>query len=406
MWLRRARLVVPATIGLVLGCQALWASEASRHLVAKGRLAYHAGRYDEARALFADAVSADEGDAEAHQSLGLAFACLDRWSEAVAAFERALELRPDFPEARDALEVARTHTPTDAAVSAPASKPWELHMAVGGGYDSNPAVEPDSRGLRTRGDRGDATFVLSGGGRYDVLSNDWALVRLEYDLYQTLHPELDDFDFRSHRVRATGSIQAHRGLWVGLQGGYTHYTLGPHSYLSEPFALPFASMLWGEWGLTQVTYRHGDETYLTRPFHDMRDGPNDSAGVSQTFYLDDRRLTLGYQFESARPRRSIGDDYRLASQQGYVSLGLPIAWEVDADLMYVYRSDGYTEPNSFTGFQERRHDDVHYFYAAVSRPLTDHLSVAVTYQGTINDSNVDVFEYRRNVVAMLFQVSY
>src|SRR5215470_9685013 len=85
----------------------LLASEQSEQLVAKGYVAYDAGRYGEARDLFAQAVAADGRDADARYALGLALAKLERWANAAGAFAWALALRPDFDAARVALDDAR-----------------------------------------------------------------------------------------------------------------------------------------------------------------------------------------------------------------------------------------------------------------------------------------------------------
>src|SRR5438034_1382094 len=91
------------------------------------------------------------------------------------------------------------------------------------------------------GDRDDAAFLFVAGGHFDLLRSERLLLRLDYDFYQTLHPDLDDFDFRSHRVAGLASWAVRRWLRASVQGGYDHYTLGSHAYLHEPFVLPFPS---------------------------------------------------------------------------------------------------------------------------------------------------------------------
>jgi hypothetical protein len=400
-------------------------SERSELLVAKGQVAYHDGRFEEARALFREALAADEGDADAHYALGLVLLRLGRREEAAPAFERALALRPDFDAARRGLAAAHGEALEPggerllatgasgelerlaAARAREGRRRWAVSATTGFQYDSNVTLEPGGRFALGQGDQSDVGFVLAGGGRYDAYSGPNALVRLEYDLYQTLHPDLDDFDFRSHRVRGTGSYALRPELWAGVQGGYNHYTLGPHSYLGEPYVMPFVSVLEKTWGLTQLTYRHGAETYLSTPFHDVRDGPADGGNVSQYFYFEGARyVTVGYQFSAENPDSPAGDDYQFRSNQGYVAGGFPAWWQVVVDLMYLYRNDDYTKPNSFAAFRKTRQDNGHFLYAALTRPFGEHLSVALAYYGTWNGSNIGAFDYRRQVVAALLQVAY
>ena len=220
------------------------ASEESQRLTAKGEVAFQQERWEAALAYFELAVANDAADATAHYDQGLALGRLGRWPEAEAAFDRALALRPDFDEARRGRDLARQAIEAETAeprTLLPGSQPrggrrWSVYAGTGVQYDTNVTLTP--RGLAappSSGKKADAGFLFSAGGYYDVIERPDALFRLEYDLYQTLHPDLDDFDFRANRVRGTLSYRALADLWAGVQGGYNHYTLGPHSYLGEPF---------------------------------------------------------------------------------------------------------------------------------------------------------------------------
>jgi tetratricopeptide (TPR) repeat protein len=403
------------------------ASPESELLVAKGEVAYHQGRYGEARALFEQAVAADGNDADAHHGLGRTFVALEQWEAAVDAFERALALRPGFARARDALAEARAgaglaaeparprperaeqeeeRAPELADRRARTRKRWEIHASTGVLYDTNVTLAPGGRERLGLEERDDVAFILSGGARYDVVARPNALLRLEYDLYQTLHVDVDDFDLLAQRIRGTASYALRPSVWIGIQGGYNRYHLGGDSYLAEPFGMPFLSLLEGGWGLTQVTYRHGDDTYFSTPFNDVRDGPSDAVGASQTFYWGERYLTVGYQHEQQNPTPTAGNDFQLVSNQGYVQLGFPAWWQTALDFVYLYRYDDYMRPNSEAGFRRSRLDNGNYFYASMRRPLTEHVSVGVVYTGTWNVSNIELFDYDRNVVTGLLEVSY
>ena len=409
------------------------ASERSELLVAHGQVAYHRGRYEEARARFAEAVAADPQDATARYQLGLALMALERWDEAQATLEQTLRLAPDLEPARRALELARTEQMPTGEVARPGApeapsaverKRWEVHAATGFQYDSNVTIAPGGAIGKQFGDKDDAGFILSGGGRYDLLDREDSLIRLEYDLYQTLHVSLTDFDFRAHHVRGTASHALYKSFWGGVEGGYHHYTLGPHSYLSEPTVMPFLSLLEGSWGLTQLAYRFGYDTYLSRPYNEVRDGPTNAVGLTQNLYGSDGAsyATMGYQYGTEDPRCGtcsaeplpgstntqlpVGNDFALQFHQAFAGVGFPLWWQVAIDLMYLYRYDDYTHPNSFTNFTKARHDSTHYFYASLSRPIIPHVSVVLAYFGTIDYSNISLYEYHRNVVSAVLEVTY
>jgi tetratricopeptide (TPR) repeat protein len=447
---RGVRLLLAAAL-LYLPCRAL-ASQESERLTAKGEAAFQGQRYEDARALFAEAVAADPGDATASYDLGLALGKLGRWEEAEQAFTRALEVRPDFPEARSGRDLAgararegggstapeRQLTGTAgqaerAGVAAETPRPWGVHATTGVQYDSNVAVDPRGHNVLAVGpgghhqDRGDVAFLLGVGGRYDVIDRPNVLARFEYDFYQTLHPHLSDFNFMSHRLRGTVGYALAPDLWGGMQGGYGYYGLGSDSYLNEPYFNPFLSYLESSWGLSQLSYRRSFDTYLSQPFHELRDGPVDALGLVQTLYDGPRYLTAGYEFGVEHPTHSSSlvpvanfnpavnplnfpaiqpSDYQAQSHQAFLGVGFPAWWRSAVDLMYLFRYEDYTRPNSRTNFTTKRHDSGHHMYANLTRPINDVVSVVASYYGTVNLSNIPTFDYRRNVAGVSLQVAF
>jgi hypothetical protein len=420
-------------------------SDRSEILVAKGQVAYHQGKREDAVRLFREATVADERDAVAHEQLGQALLELGRRDEATRSFERALALDPASASARRGLERARGAA--DAGVAAEAvgttvgdlgrippvrtareEKRWSLNATVGFQYDSNVTVEatgsgtilPDGRIVDDPGDQDDVAFVLGFGGEYNLIQRSDFLLRFGYDFYQTLHPDLDDFDFNAQQPRLTASWGVTPALWLGMQAGYNYYLLGDDTYQGEPYVMPFLSYIEGEWGLTQVMYRHGQDTYFSGSFNDVRDGANDAVNASQTFFFgEDRYVTVGYQWNAEDPRHSnpkqlagvnaglsYPTDWGFFSNQAYLGLGLPLPWEAYADVLYLFRYDDYTDRNSFANFTKRRKDDGNFVYAGVTRPITEHLAVALTYYGSFNGSNIEDFDYTRHVVGTLLQVTY
>ncbi len=423
-----------------------FASQTSERLVAQGQVAYQEQRYEDARAMFARAAADDPGDASAQYGLGLALGKLGRWEEAVVAFQRATALRPGFTEAEDGLALARSHATAGAGPQAlePARRagevneaeaagateeavrhPWGIYASTGIQYDSNVTIAPRGEPIPNNHHRGDTGFIFSAGGRYDLIDAPNYLVRLEYDVYQTVHVHLTDFDFQSHRVRATGGYSFAPWLWAGLQGGYEYYLLGYDSYLNEPYFNPFVSFLEHQWGLTQLSYRHGADTYMATPFHDLRDGPVDTFGIIQTLFDGPRYLTVGYEFGLEHPTAPshIGpvspvplppeqkaplqpSDYDNQSHQAYLGVGFPTWWQTSVDLMYLFRYEDYSRPNSRSDFRTTRQDAGHHMYAGLTRSITDVLSVAVSYYGTANLSNIPDFDYRRNVASVVLKVAF
>jgi len=251
------------------------------------------------------------------------------------------------------------------------------------------------------------------GGHYDPYRDDKTLVRLDYDFLQVLHMEVRDFDVRAHRFRGTVSREVLPSLWLGLQGGYDHTTLDTHAYLQEPWVMPYFSILEGDFGATQILYRHGEQDYLGAPFGGFpfnRDGMLDATGVNQLFFFLDRRLavTLGYAYEEATPHKKSGDDYARRTHQGRINFRFPAWWRTLVELEYVYRFDDYTEPNTNSPTGKTRQDDGNYVATFVRRPIpiVPNLDGVVSYFATVNGSNLPLFDYSRHIVAFELRYSF
>lgn len=349
------------------------ASERSELLVAQGEVAYYAGRMEEARSRFTEALAADPDDATARGWLRVLASAAPR-------------------------QIAPGERPETAA------KRWDIEAGTGVEYDSNVRLDPSDP-------RGDAGFLFTLAGHYDPWRDDRTLVRLDYDFFQVLHPSLNDFDLTSNRFRGTFSRAVVPSLWLGLQTGYDHTVLHTHAYLQEPWLMPYASYLEGDRGATQMTYRHGWEDYLGTPFGGFpydRDGPLDTIGITQLLFFLDRRLTatIGWAFETENPDKASGNDFARHTQLGRVGLRFPGWWRTLVDLDYVYRYDDYTKPNSATNFRKTRLDNGNYLATYVRRPILPHLDALLSYFVTVNGSNIPLYDYNRQVVALELRYTF
>lgn len=356
------------------GSPAARASQRSELLVAQGEVAYAAGRLEEARQRFSEALDADPTDQSARGWL-------------------------DLLSSRAPREAGRGARPETAA------RIWSLEVGTGVEYDDN--VRLDHKNAHD-----DAGFLFTLSGHVDAYRDDRTLLRLDYDFFQVLHTDETDFDVRSHQFRGTFSRAVVPGLWLGVQGGWDHTTLDTHAYLEEPWVMPFASIVEGDLGATQFVYRHGFQDYLGSPFGGTpfnRDGSLDAGGITQLLYLFDRKLalTLGYTYEQASPFHRSGNDFARNSHVGDVGVRFQAWWHTLVEMDYEYRSDGYTEPNTIAlPAQVKRQDDGHYFATYLRRPIIGNLDALLSWYLTLNGSNLAIYDYHRNVVSLEMRYTF
>ena len=104
----------------------------------------------------------------------------------------------------------------------------------------------------------------------------------------------------------------------------------------------------------------------------------------------ERVYEIGRDFRNEGVDRTHNPEFTMLEfYQAYAGVGIPIWWKVAVDLMYLYRYDDYTHPNSFVNFRKARHDSTHYFYASVSRPIIPHVSAAIAYFGPTARGNFE-----------------
>jgi hypothetical protein len=190
-----------------------------------------------------------------------------------------------------------------------------------------------------------------------------------------------------------------------VQGGYDHATRDTHAYLRAPWVMPYVSFIEGDRGATQIMYRYGNEDYLGSPFDTStldRDGNGNAVGVNQLLFFFDRRLAanVGYAYEEDTPYKASGNDFARHSHQARVGVRFPAVWRTLVDLDYVYRYDDYTKLNSAVNFRKTRLDNGNYMSVAVRRPIIGRLDGVLSYYATVNGSNIERYDYDRNVVAL------
>ncbi|MFQ5667021.1 MAG: tetratricopeptide repeat protein [Candidatus Binatia bacterium] len=290
-------------------------------------------------------------------------------------------------------------------------KRWSLYGELGFEYDDNVVIAPsDSEVKAAEGisRQSDGRSVIALGGDYRLLDTDFGSLRAEYDFSQSIHFRLNEFDLQGHRVRLEAASRPAR-VSYGVAATYDFYALNYQSFFQEGLATPWVALTEGRNAATQVYYTFRVRDFFRRPFDPARDAADHALGVRQYLTLGspDRVLSVGYQFDSEDTFASgLGArDFENNGHQVDIGLALPVLSLVRAEFSYTGRLEDYQFLNSRANFQFRRHDNEHQFGLALTRELTRHLSVSLSYFGVINNSNISAFDYDRNIVSALVRMT-
>lgn len=288
------------------------------------------------------------------------------------------------------------------------ARPWTLDGAVGFEYDSNVVLAPtdeEIKATRPIGREGDARGRVELGGSYRLVDADWIKATLAYDFYQSVHLNLRAFDLQGHRVRLDLASRP-GGLRYGIAGQYAFYALNYQSYFQQGQGMPWLTVSEGDVAATQLFYRFRSRDFLRSPFEPYRDALNNAVGVRQSVRLGaaGRFLSVGYQFDDEAPESGHGDDFEAHGHQMDVRLDAPLGDWGSVTAGYQLRLDEYKESNSRSWQTDvdpglRRHDAEHQLGIRIEHEFTAQVSAAISYIGVLHHSNLDPFDYDRNIVS-------
>jgi hypothetical protein len=283
-------------------------------------------------------------------------------------------------------------------------------------YDDNVILEPNA--IEISG-QADGRMVINVVGRLlPVRTPSWNL-GVEYALFQSLHFDLNDFDVQSHTGGLFASWKLDR---VTLQAAANYnYTFLENTGFSEAFTLhPSAIVKENDSLFTVMSLRYRLSNYfddvLTGQDPDVRerDGWAVRTGLYQYFLFNKQGafLRLGYHYEGSR---NDGTDWEYDSHEFGMALQTPLVWGVTLIVEGAYARFDYLHINSFAADPLglltaadtlERKDDRFVGVVALTRPLGRFFALTASYVHTTNLSNVDFFEYRRNIWALALTGRY
>ncbi|RLA25123.1 MAG: hypothetical protein DRQ62_03445 [Gammaproteobacteria bacterium] len=410
---------------------------------------YHLKRYTEGLAILKKAEEIDPDNGLTYYYQGLFYSSLNDYDAAIQSLNRAAELdtgilaqqadyhrshvhlaKGEVDSAIEALQgivaaapdtkLAKNASDRISQLSAQIQrkkpeKPWEIRFGVGGGYDSNVILEPNgapSAGQITGEQDSGATLEL--GGTVDFWRRPSSYFTGNYDFYQSLHGTLKDYDVQAHHAQLTAGWSPDPALNLGLQGGMNYYLLGNDKYLLEFSAMPFMGFFIQPDFYTQILYQFTSQDYLSPVFDKIRDGIRQEVSIREYFLMDqfDSYISLGYRYDMEDPDSDAGDDFQYHGHSVELSIIIPTLWETNLELGYNFHKRNYTFPNSRSNFTTARDDSEHDFLVILSKPLPflenydTYMEANISYRGTINNSNINIYEYDRNVVTVNLEFVY
>ena len=269
---------------------------------------------------------------------------------------------------------------------------YALKAKIGWEYDDNEVLEPiDNNDIYAQ--EADHIFSLYFHGAYDVIHRPNFTAGASYGHYQTMHADFGNLDF-------TGSLLDlyARYRWedytFGISYNPDYYWLGNQSYLQRHEITATISAVF-ENLLTEFAFTYQRDNNM---YEAGRDGHANEGFLRCLYALPEElgsvRAGIGYEENMAD-----SNDYDYESLSTELSYYRSLWWDVGLNLCGEYELKNYDHPHSLLG--QRREDNHYTMNFLLSRDVIKNLLTAnMGYEYTINDSNINQYEYESNAVKL------
>jgi len=278
---------------------------------------------------------------------------------------------------------------------------WSGILSATVGNDDNVTLGTDSNILSSN-EKDNFLDVLATAGRY-LMGNKEDGIRFSSTLYNREYDTEDSFNF----FLVGGGLAYHKkiGDWYGRFGAKYNYL----EFGGDPYETVLSATAEGRRKLSKNTelrlrYRYSDINSESRRFNNL-DGDRHQARMEVRFKQGSNRYRLYYEFQTNdRADRSTATTFTSSSPvrhtlRANAKIPLNAKWGTEFDDLR-YRDSRYKDDNLSAGVSTRRDDERFRAKAELNYKLTKKADVFVDYTYTDNDSNLDIFDYQRNVVSV------
>lgn len=413
-----------------------------------GRVRFRRGQHGPALESLERALELGARDAETHLYRGLALRALGRLGDSDVALARAetlsgplqpeillvralnryargergegeqllrrvIELAPGSPSAREAQALLGG---SRAEIREP--RRLELSAEAGVEFDSNVTLE--GSGLPGSTDRRDVRLVYGAAIAARVLERERTSLSLGYRYRESAHEDQKAFDLRSHLLFASGAWDVARGTRLRLDALAQDAHLDDDRYLRSWTLRPnLFRQIGPRAGITRAYLEIERADYHEPPLLPPFERGGHTSAVALEHYLPIPRLDGGVFMLGGRLERVDTDasniagfagDFDLRGREATARARFPLGHKIEGELSGSLGSARYRHRNLIDllvpdGSVDRRRDRVLTLGAALTRPLWRRLSVELRWSLQRQSSNVDPYEYDRQIVALLFKAT-
>lgn len=399
-------------------------------LIAKGMQKMSEGKMKEALKLFDQALEVSPGNIEARYYSGMAHSRLGELKKAEDIFSGILQKNDKFNDAhlelgrlyyiqtecdkadnslnkfvsisddsdlnKYASEMMKACRDDEAADRGGRPSGYYVNLSLGGQHDDNVIVEPTNT-LNPSDRKSDfrALFYLTAGA--DIFERDFFKLKGVYTFYLSQHQHMTEFNVNYHELSPTIELDVSSMFKpsAGYSMGYTSiggdlYSLN-HKYFAK------VKVVEDDRSSTDIMYEYSTTKYWDSDLFQttsIRTGHKNSTGIRQN-YSDNFNADIYFFYDAERAKVDYWgyDGFRVG---GNISIEIVTSLYGGLSAEYSEREYEGISPSA----AEIRLDRMQQYSCRLTYVVNDTFSLQLTEAYTINDSNLDLFNYRRNIVGI------
>ncbi len=371
----------------------------------KGLVLSEKGKATEAVASFEKAKALDSSMAQsADYQMGVVLVKLGRLKEADQVFRGLIVVDPNSDLAifaKQYVDMLESKAIRD--------RPLKLTLSTGYEADSNVILKPsDQSAAGAITGESDGRFVVNFTGEYALPAKGKYNVKGQYSLYLTNHGTLDTHDVESHTFAIIPSRQVKNGV-VNLHLGYNHTLVKREQYLRTITLAPgyTFSLKPGLLGQLGARYQHKD--YKKSPLipEEDRDANEYALNGGLMYLFMENKGVLSFRYEYNRENTD-GVNWNYEGHRATASLTLPVQKILDEKARISASTGIYKQryEKRSTVFGMKREDLNWTASFSASYDVKKNAELQLRYAYTRADSNVAVYDYRKNVTGAYLIYKY
>lgn len=279
-----------------------------------------------------------------------------------------------------------------------------FNSSIGVEYDDNVTLQPIDENAADISGKEDWRTVVNAELARRIFSK-WGEFGLSYSFYQSLQADLTDYNVQDHTASIYFSSDM-RPFQPFIQYSYDYCLVDNEKYMEKHTLLRSMDITWLSSNVTQAYDQYEKTNYSDSPEDkdQNRTGYANTLGLNQYFYIMQDK---GYIKVSAayKDNRTEGSDWDYSSWKAALGLSVPLPL---ANTTLKVGSE-YEDSNFFnedSSFDEKRKDENFSNWLEVVYKINEEWNLSLSYKHINNDSNIDFYNYTKNITSLFVNYSF